>query len=67
MRIKELREAAGLTQRELAKRLGVSGPAVAQWETGENRPSTANLARLADVFDCSTDYILGRETRNVRV
>lgn len=61
MRIKQLREAAGLSQRELGERIGVSGPAVAMWESGENRPSLTNLEKLADVLGVSIDAILGRE------
>lgn len=61
MRIKELREAAGMSQRELGERIGISGPAVAMWESGENRPSLTNLEKLADVLGVSIDAILGRE------
>ncbi len=61
MRIKQLREAAGLSQRELGERIGISGPAVAMWESGENRPSLTNLEKLADVLGVSIDAILGRE------
>ena len=62
MRIKQLREAAGMTQRELGERIGVSGPAVAMWETGENRPTLTNLEKLADVLGVSVDAILGRDS-----
>lgn len=62
MRIKQLREAAGLTQRELGERIGVSGPAVAMWETGENRPTLTNLEKLSDVLGVSVDAILGRNS-----
>ena len=61
MRIKELREAAGMSQRELGERSGISGPAVAMWDSGENRPSLTNLEKLADVLGVSIDAILGRE------
>ncbi len=61
MRIKQLREAAGMSQRELGERIGISGPAVAMWESGENRPSLTNLEKLADVLGVSIDAILGRE------
>lgn len=62
MRIKQLREAAGLSQRELGERIGISGPAVAMWESGENRPSLTNLEKLADVLGVSIDAILGRDS-----
>ena len=61
LRIKELREAAGMSQRELGERIGISGPAVAMWESGENRPSLTNLEKLADVLGVSIDAILGRD------
>lgn len=61
MRIKQLREAAGMSQRELGERIGISGPAVAMWESGENRPSLTNLEKLADVLGVSIDAILGRD------
>ena len=61
MRIKQLREAAGMSQRELVERIGISGPAVAMWESGENRPSLTNLEKLADVLGVSIDAILGRD------
>jgi DNA-binding XRE family transcriptional regulator len=62
MQLRQLREAAGLTQRELGNRIGVSGQAVAQWETGVKRPSVENLTKLADVLETSTDAILGRDS-----
>ena len=62
MRIRDLRTCAGLTQRELADKLGISCVAVAKWETGASRPTVGNLERLADIFGVSVDYILGRDT-----
>ena len=62
MQLRPLRAAAGLTQRELGNRIGGSGQAVAQWETGVKRPSVENLTKLADVLETSTDAILGRNT-----
>lgn len=62
MQLRKLREAAGLTQRELGNRIGVSGQAVAQWETGVKRPSVENLLKLADILECTVDAILGRDS-----
>lgn len=62
MQLRKLRKAAGLTQRELGDRIGVSPQAVAQWETGVKFPSVANLANLADVLETTTDAILGRDS-----
>ena len=60
LRIKELREKAGLSQYKLATILGVAQSTVGMWESGKNRPEYEMLIKLADYFDCSTDYLLGR-------
>lgn len=52
MRIRELREAAGLTQTALAARAGVSKQAVGQWEAGITCPSSQILPRLAGALGC---------------
>jgi transcriptional regulator with XRE-family HTH domain len=53
-RLRELRKAAGLTQRELADRAGVSQRGLAQWETGRRQPAWASVLALADALgvDC---------------
>ncbi len=58
-RIKSLRESAGLTQAELARRLGITRSSVNGWEMGLVLPSTALLVELSRTFHVSTDYILG--------
>lgn len=60
-RIFELRTAAGYTQVTLAKMLGVSKQAVSNWENDNIQPSIDMLVRLADTFNVTTDYLLGRE------
>jgi transcriptional regulator with XRE-family HTH domain len=59
-RLAALRSAAALTQRELATRLGVSRRQIAYYESGEGRPPGALLGLLADLFQVSTDALLGR-------
>ena len=49
-KIRALREAKGMTQAELAEALGLSQPAIVQWETGKNEPTAFNIRRLADLF-----------------
>lgn len=61
-RIHELRTAAGFSQVELARRLGVSKQAVSNWENDNIQPSIDMLIRLSDVFHVTTDYLLGRES-----
>lgn len=62
-RIRALREAQNMTQFELATRLGVQSPAVYKWECGRNNPTVEMALKLADVFDCSLDYLLGRDSQ----
>lgn len=59
-RIKELRKQNGMTQASLAKVLKVSDRTVGFYETGGRDPDTDTLIKLADFFDVSVDYLLGR-------
>jgi transcriptional regulator with XRE-family HTH domain len=57
-RLRELRAAAGLTQRELAKRSGTSSAAISNFEAGNNAPTLGTLVRLADALSCAvTDLV----------
>ncbi len=60
-RIKELRQEKNLSQSVLAQKIGVSQKAIDYWERGINEPKATYIVRLADFFDVSTDYLLGRE------
>lgn len=51
--LRALREAASLTQKEAAAKLGVVQPAVSMWETGESKPKTEILPKIAAVYGCS--------------
>ncbi len=53
-----LRRGAGLTQQELAEKLGVTNRTISKWETGETFPETAQLVPLADVFHVTVDELL---------
>lgn len=57
-RIKVLREQNGLTQTDLAKRLGITRSSVNAWEMGISVPSTQYIVELAQIFKVSTDYLL---------
>ena len=50
-RIRDARKAAGLTQEELAERIGTSSVAVAQWETGRRNPKMGTVSKLAAALD----------------
>ena len=58
-RLKQLRSEKGMTQVQLAQRLGVSKGTVAMWETSKRKPSFEILSKLSDIFDRRMDYILG--------
>lgn len=57
-KIKNLRNAAGLTQKQLAERLGVAKSVVSYYETGDRYPSIDVLIKLAGIFHVTTDYLL---------
>ena len=52
------RKLKGLSQEELAEKLGVSRQAVSKWETGEALPEITKLKGLADTFGVTTDFLL---------
>lgn len=60
-RIRTLRQAHSLSQKELAAKLDVSQNTVASYETGRTEPGVAMLAKLAIIFDVTTDYLIGVE------
>lgn len=59
-RLLELRKLNNLTQRQVALALNISQPSYIRYENGGAEPSLENLVKLADMFDVSTDYLLGR-------
>lgn len=59
-RLKELRREKDLTQLQFAKIFSVSGGTVAMWETGKREPNYETTMQLADFFNVSLDYLLGR-------
>ena len=58
--LKRLRLETGKTQKEIAYSLGVSVSTVGMYETGERIPPADKIIKLAELYDVSTDYILGR-------
>ena len=56
--IQSRRKMIGLTQEQVAERLGVSRQTVATWEAGESTPDLANAAALVDVLDVSLDDLV---------
>lgn len=58
-RIKELRQLHGYTQKDLAELLNCTDVTISRYETGKNEPDTNTIARLCDIFNCTSDYLLG--------
>lgn len=59
-RIRELREAAKMTQRQLGTILNVGHSAVSQYESEQRQLDPATICALCDLFGCTADYLLGR-------
>lgn len=65
--LKDLRGKMRISQRTLAKKLGIQPTAVSAYERGEKLPTAEKLIKIADFFDVSTDELLGREQKPVKV
>ena len=59
-RLLALRKVYGYTQRQVAQMLGISQPSYIRYENGTAQPSLESLSALADIFDVSADYLIGR-------
>ena len=57
--IKRYRKEAGLSQEELASRIGLTAQAISKWECGTSYPDIEMLPIIANIFKVSTDYLLG--------
>ena len=58
-RLKELRNYLGYTQSDLAKKLSLTRASINAWEMGLSAPSTPFIVELAQLFNVTTDYLLG--------
>ena len=59
-RLRDLREDSDRNQTQLAELLGMSQTGYSKYETGENEVPVSILEKLADIYNTSTDYLLGR-------
>ncbi|TMV47491.1 helix-turn-helix transcriptional regulator [Paenibacillus mesophilus] len=59
-RIAQLREKRSLTQEELSSKLGISRAALSHYETNRREPDYETLRNIANFFDITLDYLLGR-------
>lgn len=65
LKIRELREEKGLTQKELAALIGNVQRNISNWENGSHEPDCESIVKLADVFGVSLDELFGRDTAAV--
>lgn len=66
-RIKELRKSKNMTQKQMAQALGIAERNYQRYEASENNPSSQMLITIADYFNVSTDYLLGRSDSPTRL
>ena len=62
-RTKNLREKRRIYQREVAEAIGITTRAYQFYESGRSEPSIKTLAAIADYFNVSVDYLIGRTDR----
>ena len=60
-KLRELRILNKLTQGEIAEKIDVALTTYANWEQGTRKPNNKILVKLANIFGCTTDYLLGNE------
>ena len=58
-RLKTLRSEIKLTQKEVADKLDISQQSYAKWEKGITLPANKNLQKISEIFNTTTDYLLG--------
>lgn len=64
MRLLELRKANKLTQQELANKLFLTQNGYASYEIGRTEPNIETLCKLADFYNVTLDYLVGRQIKN---
>lgn len=58
MGFKQARERTGMTQQEVATKLGIDQSAVCQWETNKTKPRASLLLKVAAIYGCTVDELL---------
>ena len=62
-RIRQLREKNNISRENFSKKIGVSYAALSKYETGKRQPDYDTLQKIADYFEVTTDFLLGREEK----
>lgn len=63
-RLKELRNKEGITQGDFAKKLGIARSTYSGYERGTSEPDNVTLDKIANYFEVTTDYLLGRNVED---
>jgi len=66
-RIRELRKMRGMSQQDLANKLDLNKVAISQYERGVRRPSIDIVSALCDIFNVSSDFLLGEDDVTIRI
>ena len=66
-RIRQARVLAGLTQEQLAEKIGVSRTAIVRWESAETEPTLEHLISLTKLLHVSADYLLGLDEHSKEI
>lgn len=66
-RIRELRKMRGMSQQDLADKLDLNKVAISQYERGVRRPNIDIVSALCDIFNVSSDYLLGEDDMTIRI
>jgi repressor LexA len=67
IKLKEIRESKGMSQKQLAIKIGVAQNSISRWESGERQPDNDTLVKIAEVFNVSIDYLLGRKKGDIPI
>lgn len=59
-RLRELREKYGISQSDVAKRLSLTSSTISSYERGERTPSLLIILKFSYLYNCSVDYLLGK-------
>lgn len=65
--LKEAREYFGYTQKQLAEAIGVPQRTYGSWERGEREYNAGDAIKIADLYNCSLEYLLGRRSLEVEL
>ena len=63
-RLRELREKYGISQSDVAKRLNVTSSIISSYERGERTPSLPIIIKISYIYNCSLDYLLGKNNND---